>query len=158
MREFIKEQDFQKQITDTVMPYLAARAKKTPLAARDGAPLYAIRYNADHPCGTVVIVHGFSENADKYRELIYYLLREELSVLVYDQRGHGRSSAMPTQISYTLTALLITLTTSRQCSQVLRGHCRNRFTFLHTPWEVLLRCCFWKSTGTCFKKPYFQHP
>ena len=91
MREFIKEQDFQKQITDTVMPYLAARAKKITFAARDGAPLYAIRYNADHPRGTVVVVHGFSENADKYYELIYYLLREELSVLVYDQRGHGRS-------------------------------------------------------------------
>ncbi|MBE6603332.1 MAG: alpha/beta hydrolase [Ruminococcaceae bacterium] len=92
MREFIKEQEFQTQINDTVMPYLAQRTEVLSVIARDGGALYAVKYTADHPRGTVVLVHGFSENADKYREFIYYLLREGLSVLVYDQRGHGRSA------------------------------------------------------------------
>lgn len=92
MREFIKEQEFQTQINDTVMPYLAQRAEVLSVTAHDGEALYAVKYTADHPRGTVVLVHGFSENADKYREFIYYLLQEGLSVLVYDQRGHGRSA------------------------------------------------------------------
>ena len=37
-------------------------------------------------------MHGFSENAEKYHEFIYYLLQEHLSVLIFDQRGHGRSA------------------------------------------------------------------
>ncbi len=91
MRKFIGEQEFGAQITNTVLPYLAARAKTHICQARDGNTLYTVKYTADEPRGTVVLVHGFSENADKYREFIYYLLREGLSVLTYDQRGHGRS-------------------------------------------------------------------
>lgn len=91
MREFIKEQEFKTQMTDTVLPYLTKRAEKLTLHTRDGKSLYAVKYTADRPRGTVVVVHGFSENADKYCEFIYYLLRDGLSVLIYDQRGHGRS-------------------------------------------------------------------
>lgn len=91
MREFIKEQDFGAQITNTVLPYLEKRRRVHTVTAPDGAKLFAVTYDADAPRGTVVLVHGFSENADKYCEFIYYLLRDGLSVLAYDQRGHGRS-------------------------------------------------------------------
>ncbi|MBR7111747.1 MAG: alpha/beta hydrolase [Clostridia bacterium] len=91
MRTFIKEQEFSQTLKSTVLPYLAARAKVETCTARDGSTLYTVTYQADAPRGTVVIVHGFSECTDKYSEWIYYLLREGLSVLVFDQRGHGRS-------------------------------------------------------------------
>lgn len=91
MREFIKEQDFKARINDTVMPYLSKRACRRTCRAHDGKALYTVAYTADEPRATIVMVHGFSENADKYHEFIYYLLREGLSVLIYDQRGHGRS-------------------------------------------------------------------
>ena len=39
----------------------------------------------------MLIVHGFTENALKYSELIWSLLHLGFSVLAYDQRGHGRS-------------------------------------------------------------------
>ncbi len=92
MREFIKEQDFEQQITRTVIPYLAARRTEPTFKAPDGKALYVALYRADAPRGTVVLLHGFSENAEKYYEFIYYLLRENLSVLIPDQRGHGRSA------------------------------------------------------------------
>ena len=81
----------------TVLPYLAGRKTTRTVAAGDGKLLFTVHYKADAPSGTVVLLHGFSENAEKYRELIYYFLRDRLSVLVYDQRGHGRShrSAKP---------------------------------------------------------------
>ncbi len=97
MRKFIREQEFLKEMEGTVLPYLTARGATRQLAARDGKPLYTVHYRADAPSGTVVLVHGFSENAEKYREFIYYLLRDGLSVLIFDQRGAGRShrSAAP---------------------------------------------------------------
>ena len=38
-----------------------------------------------------MIVHGFSESAEKYVEMIYYFLQAEYQVYVCDVRGHGRS-------------------------------------------------------------------
>lgn len=91
MREYIKEQEFEAKMTDTVKPFLEKRAAKRTCETRGGGALYTVHYTADAPRGTVVLVHGFSENADKYREFIHYLLRENYSVLIFDQRGHGRS-------------------------------------------------------------------
>ena len=74
-----------------VLPYNAARRREMTVEGDGGRPLYAARYDADAPRGTVLIVHGFTENADKYAEVIHSLLVNGLSVIVYDQRGHGRS-------------------------------------------------------------------
>lgn len=38
-----------------------------------------------------MLVHGFTENAFKYSELIFSLVRAGFNVCAYDQRGHGRS-------------------------------------------------------------------
>ncbi len=91
MKEFISEQEITAKSKGTIIPYLTARRSEPHFTARDGKALYVAHYQADEPRGTVVLVHGFSENADKYHEFIYYLLREQLSVLILDQRGHGRS-------------------------------------------------------------------
>ena len=74
-----------------VMPSLAALRADTRVAGADDRPLFVSRYDADDPVGTVAIVHGFTENADKFSELIYSLLANHWSVLAWDQRGHGRS-------------------------------------------------------------------
>lgn len=74
-----------------VLPYIEARRAALQIEGDGGRPLYAARYDADAPAGTVLIVHGFTENADKFAELIHSLLRRGLSVVAYDQRGHGRS-------------------------------------------------------------------
>jgi lysophospholipase len=38
-----------------------------------------------------MILHGLNESTEKYAELIAYFLQEGFSVLIYDQRGRGRS-------------------------------------------------------------------
>jgi len=91
MREFLNEHNFAKEMKQTVLPILRSCRTDKPVTAADGTVLYTCHYTAREPRGTVVIVHGFSETAEKYHEFIYYLLREGLSVLIYDQRGHGRS-------------------------------------------------------------------
>lgn len=76
---------------ETVLPYLSARQRDETVQGEGGKPLFCSVFTADEPRGTAVIVHGFTENAFKYAELIYSLLQNGLNVCAYDQRGHGRS-------------------------------------------------------------------
>ena len=76
---------------NTVLPYNRAHENVREIAGADGKSLYTCCYMADMPRATVVIVHGFTENAFKYSEIIHSLLRNGYNVLIYDQRGHGRS-------------------------------------------------------------------
>ena len=82
---------YARTMRDEVLPYNAARGRERIVKGDGGRPLYTVCCDADAPRGTVLIVHGFTENADKYAEIIYALLVNGLSVVAYDQRGHGRS-------------------------------------------------------------------
>ena len=91
-RAFLSEQDFEKRMQSEVLPYLRARRHEERYTTKTGATLFNVRFSADDPRGSVVILHGMSENTEKYRELTYYFLKNGLSVFIYDQRGHGRST------------------------------------------------------------------
>ena len=94
--DFLIETDQYSQTIDSVvLPYLAEREKQVTLPGKGGVPLYCVSYAADAPSAAVLIIHGFTENAYKYSELIHSLLRCGFSVVMYDQRGHGRSGRDP---------------------------------------------------------------
>ena len=90
-------------MNDVVLPWLAARRANVTMAGEGGKPLFCSRFDAPDPRGTVLIVHGFTENVDKYVELIHSLLRSGYSVVAYDQRGHGRSWRDPEIADISLT-------------------------------------------------------
>ena len=50
-----------------VEPYLAAHAEEFYWERESGHPIHVLRYRAFRPRGVVVISHGFTENAEKYR-------------------------------------------------------------------------------------------
>ncbi len=83
--------DYAETMKNTVLPFLKAREKSRTMRGWEDRPLYCVSYSADAPKGTVLVLHGFTENADKFAELTYSLLQNGFSVLSYDQRGHGRS-------------------------------------------------------------------
>lgn len=91
-RDFLFENEFAERMQREVLPFLRARREDGTFQAPDGATLHTVYYGADEPRGCVVIVHGMSEHTEKYHELCYYFLKSGLSVLLYDQRGHGYSS------------------------------------------------------------------
>ncbi len=74
-----------------VLPELAKKEEVHRLTTSDRKALYCVSYSVPDARGTVLIVHGFTENALKYAELIHSLLANGYSVISYDQRGHGRS-------------------------------------------------------------------
>lgn len=94
---------YSETMNGVVLPWLAARRTDITVAGDGGRPLFCSRFDAEAPRGTVLIVHGFTENADKYAELIHALLRSGYSVVAYDQRGHGRSWRDPAIADISLT-------------------------------------------------------
>ena len=84
-------EDYAGVMNGTVLPRLAEKRRTSILKGDGGRPIFVSRVDAEAPKGTVVIVHGFTENAAKFAELIHSLDFSGLSVLAYDQRGHGRS-------------------------------------------------------------------
>ncbi len=76
---------------NVVLPDLEKRRTDRTLQGVGGRKIVVDRYDQDGAKGTVTIVHGFTEGAVKFSELTYSLLQNGYSVLVYDQRGHGRS-------------------------------------------------------------------
>ena len=95
--------DYARTMNEAVLPENAARRKDATIPGFGGVPLFASRYDAEAPVGTVLIVHGFTENADKFSELIHSLLACGFSVAAYDQRGHGRSWHDPALGDHSLT-------------------------------------------------------
>ena len=87
----IASEDYARVMDTVVLPALKERETHISLSGMDGTSLWCSSWQADRPAGTVVVLHGFTENAFKYSELIYSLLMNGFSVVAYDQRGHGRS-------------------------------------------------------------------
>ena len=92
MRRFLNETEFHTRWQAEVLPYLAARREDGFFEGHDGTRLRYVYYRADAPQGTVFVLHGLGESVEKYRELAYYLLLENRSVVLYDHRGHGLSA------------------------------------------------------------------
>ncbi len=76
---------------NVVRPYLKAKEKRRTVEGDGGKPISCVSFEADAPRGTVLVLHGFTENAEKFMEVIYSLLQNGFSVAAYDQRGHGHS-------------------------------------------------------------------
>lgn len=93
--------DYARTMEEAVLPRLAACRRD--VVVESGPRLFCRCYDAEKPLGTVLIVHGFTENADKFAELIYSLLQNGYSVVAYDQRGHGRSWRDPAISDLSLT-------------------------------------------------------
>ena len=90
-------------MNEVVLPWLAARRRDVTVNGEGGVPLFASRFDAPAPQGTVMIVQGFTECVEKFAELIHSLLRNGYSVVAYDQRGHGRSRRDPAIADISLT-------------------------------------------------------
>ena len=83
--------DYSRVMETRVIPWLS-RHRSDFSVTRGGAALFTSRFVPEGASrGTVMIVHGFTENIEKYAEIIHSLMINGWCVLAYDQRGHGRS-------------------------------------------------------------------
>ena len=87
----VRSPSYSEIMNGTVVPWLKDKETAVRIPGFQDRPLYCVSYKAENPVATVLIVHGFTENAYKYAEIIWSLLHLHFSVIAYDQRGHGRS-------------------------------------------------------------------
>jgi len=91
MVKLIGEKNYEKMMRTVVEPGLAAMREEIDMPLPGGGALHTEVYNRYDARRAVVIVHGYTECAEKYRELCWYFVSAGYSVFVYDQRGHGKS-------------------------------------------------------------------
>lgn len=87
----IASADYAAVIDQDVIPALDRCREDFTVYGKDHFPLFCSLFSPDDPCGTVLVLHGFTENTYKYSELIWSLVMNRYQVVAYDQRGHGRS-------------------------------------------------------------------
>ncbi len=87
----LPEQRLDEIMTQAVEPMLQKYRNEGCLTIVRGMRLSYEYYLCADPVGAVVISHGFTESAEKFREMTYYFLQAGYSVFALDHRGHGNS-------------------------------------------------------------------
>lgn len=88
----LDESRFASEYAHVAEPVLAACREEFWHAPAQGVALRCELYRAQPSLACMIVSHGFTESAEKFRELAYYFLQQGYSVLLYDQRGHGYST------------------------------------------------------------------
>jgi lysophospholipase len=88
---YIGEENYQSDIENIVYPYLEEYRKSGYFDGYDGNKLYYEQYLIADSKAHIVIAHGYTDAAIKYREMIYYFLKSGYSVSIMEYRGHGNS-------------------------------------------------------------------
>jgi alpha-beta hydrolase superfamily lysophospholipase len=60
--------------------------------SKDGTTLYGEWFAAEKPVATCIVLHGYAEHCGRYREVANVLVQQNISVLTYDMRGHGKAT------------------------------------------------------------------
>ena len=91
MLKLIGEKQYDKLMRTVVEPGLEAMREEIELPLPGGGSLHAEIYNRYDAKRAVVMLHGYTESAEKLREMAWYFLSSGYSVFSYDHRGHGQS-------------------------------------------------------------------
>lgn len=95
----LQEQDYREKMKNVVEPYLAVRQRELWPEREPGRKIHCMCYRADSPKGVVMISHGYTETAEKYKEIIYYFLKAQYHVYMPEHCGHGYSYRLTEDLS-----------------------------------------------------------
>ncbi len=87
----VSEENYAACMTDEVEPFLASLRTDAYFDGVNGAKIHYEAYLPEAPEAVVVVSHGFTESAEKFREMSYYFLKAGYAVFAIDHRGHGYS-------------------------------------------------------------------
>ena len=104
----IKDEVFKITMVNTVEPFLAALRTEGEFASFDGKEIHYEYYIKEDSKANVVFCHGFTESAEKFREVYYYFINEGYNVFAVDHRGHGKSYRIPASTPNTVKINLFT--------------------------------------------------
>lgn len=91
MISILPESNYAAVMAEQVEPELAKRRQELDLPLSTGGTLHAELYEQSESTRAVVILHGYTESAEKFREMTWYFLHDGFNVYAIDHRGHGKS-------------------------------------------------------------------
>ena len=92
MTRLLTEQVYAQAMNEIVEPYLNAHGASFFLCREADRAIHVLLYRTKKPPrGTILVSHGFTENIEKYKEFIYYLLQNGYHVCFPEHCGHGHS-------------------------------------------------------------------
>lgn len=95
--EIINESNYAYLMNTEVEPYLSKKRREDFIFTADGRKLHYEAYDKALSRGSVVILHGFTESAEKFREAAYYFRKAGYGVYSLDMEGHGKSHRTSTK-------------------------------------------------------------
>lgn len=87
----IKDKKFCETMTNEIEPFLEKIRNDAFFRSFDGNEIHYEAYINENAKASVLVLHGFCESAEKFREAVYYFYNESFNVFAPDLRGHGRS-------------------------------------------------------------------
>lgn len=89
--QIIDEEGYAHIMKTEVEPYLDKKGRKDFIFTAEGRKLHYEAYEKALSRGSIIILHGFTESAEKFREAAYYFRKAGYSVFSLDMEGHGKS-------------------------------------------------------------------
>lgn len=89
--QLIDEESYAYIMKTEVEPYLERKGREDFIFTADNRKLNYEAYEKTLSRGSIVILHGFTESAEKFRELAFYFRKAGYSVFSLDMEGHGKS-------------------------------------------------------------------
>ena len=78
--KLIDEKNYESAMKTEIEPYLVNIRRDEYLDSFDGNQLHFEAYEHENAKAAVLVLHGFTESAEKFREVSYYFFREGYSV------------------------------------------------------------------------------
>ncbi len=92
--QLVDEKNYADVMKNEVEPFLASIRTDGYFNTFDGKRIHYEAHTIENARGNVVIVHGFTEFAEKFREMAYYFVKNGFNAFAIDNRGHGHSHRM----------------------------------------------------------------
>lgn len=86
--------DYARIMREQVEPFLAGVRQEGFFEAKDGLRIHYEMMLHPESRGAIVVSHGYTESAEKFRELAYRCYVRGFSVFAIDHRGHGQSGRL----------------------------------------------------------------
>lgn len=89
--EIIRDENYQTEFERVVLPFCCEKESDGYFESFDSKKMHYISFINENAKANILILHGFTECAEKFIEPAYYFFNEGYNVFVPDLRGHGLS-------------------------------------------------------------------
>lgn len=88
---YLEEENYEQNMREKVLPYLDSMKISGFCRRIHRRKIYYEGFLPENFQATVIIIHGYSECMEKFKEAAYYFVKHGYRVFLLDQVGHGKS-------------------------------------------------------------------